>query len=136
MLEGMDWIADHHQAVLVTLRKDGSPQTSNIAYDWYDGRARVSVTADRAKTANLRRDPRGVLHVLGDTFWQYASVPVTAELGQVTTTAGDAVGVELLEMYERISGSKHPDPPEFFDAMVAERRLVLSLRPSGEVVGM
>jgi PPOX class probable F420-dependent enzyme len=131
----MDWIADRHQAVLVTLRRDGSPQTSNVAYDWYDGRARVSVTADRAKTANLRRDPRGVLHVLGDTFWQYASVRVSATLGVVTVEPGDAAGVELLEVYERISGGKHPDPQEFFDAMVAEKRLVLSLAPSG-MVGM
>jgi PPOX class probable F420-dependent enzyme len=131
----MDWIANRHQAVLVTIRADGSPQTSNIAYDLYDGRARVSVTADRAKTANLRRDPRGVLHVLGDSFWQYASVQVTASLGPVTTEPGDAAGVELLEVYERISGGKHPDLQEFFEAMVAERRLVLSLTP-GHMVGM
>ncbi|MCW2543422.1 MAG: Pyridoxine 5-phosphate oxidase [Frankiales bacterium] len=129
------FLAAHHQAVLVTLRKDGSPQTSNIAYDLYDGRVRVSVTADRAKTANLRRDPRGVLHVLGDTFWQYASVQVTAVLGPVTAEPGDAPGVELLEVYERISGAKHPDPQEFFEAMVAEKRLVLSLTP-GKVVGL
>lgn len=138
MLVGMDheeWLASHHQAVLVTLRGDGSPQTSNLAYDWYDGRARVSVTADRAKTVNLRRDPRGVLHVLGDTFWQYASVRVSATLGAVTAEPGDAAGRELLEVYERISGGAHPDPQQFFEAMVTERRLVLSLAPLG-VVGM
>jgi PPOX class probable F420-dependent enzyme len=134
-MQHLDFVAARHQAVLITLRADGSPQSSNISYDWYDGRVRVSVTADRAKTANLRRDPRGVLHVLGDSFWQYASVKVTASLGQVTVEPGDAAGRELLEMYERISGSAHPDPPEFFEAMVAERRLVLSLTPSA-VVGM
>jgi PPOX class probable F420-dependent enzyme len=128
-MEHENWVAARHQAVLITLRADGSPQSSNVAYDLYDGRARVSVTADRAKTANLRRDPRGVLHVLGDSFWQYASIRVTAALSPVTTEAGDATGVELLEVYERISGGQHPDPQEFFEAMVAERRLVLSLTP-------
>jgi PPOX class probable F420-dependent enzyme len=134
-MEHLDFLAARHQAVLVTIRADGSPQTSNIGYDLYDGRARVSVTADRAKTANLRRDPRGVLHVLGDSFWQYASVRVTGSLSPLTTTAGDPVGRELLEMYERISGSKHPDKQEFFEAMVTERRLVLSLTPTS-IVGM
>jgi PPOX class probable F420-dependent enzyme len=129
------WLAERHHAVLVTIRKDGSPQTSNLSYDWHEGRARVSVTADRAKTANLRRDPRGVLHVLGDSFWQYASVRVTASLGPVSAEPGDAAGRELLEVYERISGGQHPDPQEFYEAMVTERRLVLSLTPVS-VVGM
>ena len=127
------WISDRHQAVLVTLRSDGSPQTSNIAYSFSDGVARVSVTADRAKTHNLRRDPRGVLHVLGDSFWTYASVAVEATLGEVTTTPGDDAGRELLAVYEQITGSPHPDPQEFYAAMVTEGRLVLSLRPLSAV---
>jgi PPOX class probable F420-dependent enzyme len=115
------------QAVLVTLRRDGSPQTSNVAFTLADGVARVSVTDDRAKTRNLRRDPRCVLHVLGSTFWEYASYPARASLSAVTAEPGDAVGRELLEVYETITGSPHPDPDEFFAAMVAERRLVLRL---------
>lgn len=134
-MDHLAWIAARHQAVLITLRADGSPQTSNIGYDVYDGRARVSVTADRAKTANLRRDPRGVLHVLGDSFYQYASVRVTASLGPVTVEPGDAAGQELLEMYNVMASTPHPDEQEFFEAMVAEQRLVLSLTPVG-VVGM
>ena len=123
------WLAAHHQAVLVTLRADGSPQTSNVAYAWQDGVAKVSVTEDRAKTRNLQRDRRAVLHVLGDTFWQYVSVTVEASVGPVSTAPGDAVGRELLEVYGAVSGGPHPDPAEFFEAMVADRRLVLRLAP-------
>lgn len=125
----LDWLSGRHQAVLVTIRSDGSPQTSNIAYALLDGVAKVSVTHERAKAQNLRRDPRAVLHVLGDSFWQYASVRVTAELGPACTAPGDAVGQELLELYEAVSNSTHPNPAEFFDAMVADRRLVLRLTP-------
>jgi len=124
-----EWLAGRHQAVLVTLRADGSPQTSNVAFAVLDGVAKVSVTDGRAKTANLRRDPRAVLHVLGDSFWQYASVRVTAELTPVSTVAGDEVGQELLQVYEAASGSTHPDPAEFFEAMVTDKRLVLRLTP-------
>lgn len=115
------------QAVLITIRSDGTPQSSNVAFTRDGGVARVSVTDDRAKTRNLRRDPRCVLHVLGETFWEYASFPAVAELSAVTTSPGDEVGRELLEVYEAITGSAHPDPDEFFAAMVAERRLVLHL---------
>lgn len=127
------WLAGRHQAVLVTIRADGSPQTSNVMYALLDGVAKVSVTDDRAKTRNLRRDPRGVLHVLGDNFWQHASAQVTASVGPVSTTPGDAVGQELLAVYEVITGSPHPDPDEFFEAMVADRRLVLRLTPVSAV---
>jgi PPOX class probable F420-dependent enzyme len=127
------WLADRHQAVLVTLKSDGAPQTSNIMFALVDGVAKVSVTDDRAKTRNLRRDPRGVLHVLGDTFWQYGSVSVTADASEVTTEPGDAAGEELLEVYEAITGKPHPNPQEFFEAMVAERRLVLRLTPVSAV---
>jgi PPOX class probable F420-dependent enzyme len=127
------WLAERHQAVLVTLRAVCSPQSSNLIYALFDGLAKVSLTEDRAKTRNLRRDPRAVLHVLGDSFWQYQSVRATAELSPVTTTPGDAVGRELLEVYEAIAGQPHPDPQEFFQAMVDERRLVLTLTPISSV---
>lgn len=126
------WLADRHQAVLVTLRRDGSPQSSNVAvgYDLGDGLFRVSVTDDRAKTRNVRRDPRVVLHVLGDDFWTYCSVAGEASLTALTTTPGDEVGRELLGLYEAIRGELHPDPDEFFQAMVDDRRLVLRVRPT------
>jgi PPOX class probable F420-dependent enzyme len=125
----MDWLAARHNGTLITIRGDGSPQSSNIGYAVLDGVFKVSVTADRAKTHNLRRDPRGVLHVNGDSHWQYVSVRVTAELSQVTATAGDQVGQELLRLYDAIAPTPHPDPQEFLEAMVSEQRLVLSLTP-------
>ena len=123
----MTSLAVRHQAVLVTLRQDGTPQSSNVMYALSDGVARISVTDDRAKTRNLRRDPRCLLHVLGSTFWEYAALPATATLSPVTTEPGDEVGRELLAVYESITGKPHDDPDEFFQAMVAEKRLVLSL---------
>lgn len=121
-----DWLAERHQAVLVTLRADRSAQTSNVGYAILGGVAKVSVTDGRAKTHNLRRDPRAVLHVIGDTFWQYWSVRARAHLSPVSAEPGDAVGRELLALYQAISGP-HPDDDEFLRAMVDERRLVLTL---------
>lgn len=121
------WLADRHQAVLVTLRGDGSPQTSNVAFAVLQGVAKVSVTDGRAKTRNLRRDPRAVLHVLGDSFWQYVSISAAADLSPVSTAPGDEVGQELLAVYEAITGAAHPDPAEYFEAMVTDQRLVLRL---------
>jgi PPOX class probable F420-dependent enzyme len=121
------WIRDRRQAILITIRSDGSPQSSNVVFASDGGRFLVSVTADRAKTTNLRRDPRAVLHVPVPTFGSYAAVRVAAEVGARSCAPGDAVGVQLLDVYQRIAAAPHPDPEEFFRAMVDERRLLLTL---------
>src|SRR4051794_9884361 len=59
-----EWLTQHHQAVLITLRADGSAQSSNVLTAFDAGVFRVSVTAGRAKTRNLARDPRAIVHVL------------------------------------------------------------------------
>jgi PPOX class probable F420-dependent enzyme len=123
------FLADHHQGVLVTLRGDGSPQSSNIAFNVADGVARISVTADRAKTKNLARDPRAILHVTGESFYQYVSASGTVELSPVSTEPGDATGRELLELHDAVAAEPHPDPDEFFQAMIDDRRLVIRFTP-------
>ncbi len=54
-----EFVRQNHRAVLVTRRADGRLQTSPIVCGLHeDGRVAISVTEDRAKTKNLRRDPR------------------------------------------------------------------------------
>jgi PPOX class probable F420-dependent enzyme len=121
-------IADHRRGVLVTLKRDGRPQLSNIAYGFDGEVVRISVTADRAKTRNLLRDPRASLHVTTPDFWRWAVAEGTAELSAVTTEPGDAAGLELLELHDDVQQTPHPDPDEFFAAMVKDRRQVVRLR--------
>jgi PPOX class probable F420-dependent enzyme len=124
------FLAHRHQGVLITLRGDGSPQSSNIAYHLGDdGVARISVTADRAKTKNLARDPRAILHVVGESFYQYVAASGTVELSPVSSEPGDATGQELLELHDAVAPEPHPDPDEFFQAMVDDHRLVVRFTP-------
>lgn len=120
------FVAERHKGVLVTLKSDGRPQLSNIVYAVLDGRVRVSVTDSRAKTRNLRRDPRVSLHVTSDDFWRYVVVEGDAELSPVATEPGDDVCRRLLALHDAVAPEPHPDPDEFHEAMVAERRLEVS----------
>jgi len=124
------FLAARHQAMLITQRRNGHAQSSNIVYDWRGGVARISLTESRAKTKNARRNPLVSLHVNSDDFWEYVVVEGTAELSPVTTAPGDAAGLLLAEVYEAVSGSPHPNWDEFHEAMVAEQRLVLTVRPT------
>lgn len=66
----LDFARSHKQAVLATTRSNGRPQLSNVLYTVaHDGVIRVSITADRAKYKNLRRDAWGAIHVSRDDFF-------------------------------------------------------------------
>ena len=120
---------DHRNGVLITLKRDGRPQSSNIVHTVSDGRVRISITADRAKYRNLLRDPRASLHVNADDFWSYVVLEGDAELSPVAAAPDDATVEELVEMYRAVQG-EHPDWDDYRRAMVADRRVVLSLRPT------
>jgi PPOX class probable F420-dependent enzyme len=123
-----DLLSRRKQGVLVTLRRDGRPQLSNVSYAWYPAEQviRISATDDRAKTRNLRRDPRASFHVTSDDFWSYAVVDGQAELSAVAEDPHDAAVEELIGVYRAVGG-EHPDWDDYRAAMVADRRLVIRI---------
>ncbi len=128
-------LASKHQGVLATLKRDGRPQLSNIAYHLGDDDVvRISVTADRAKTANLQRDARASLHVTRDDFSAYSVVEGTARLLPAAASPDDATADALVDYYRAVVG-EHDDWDDYRSAMVADRRLLIEL-PVERLYGM
>jgi PPOX class probable F420-dependent enzyme len=116
------FLKNRHQGILATIRRDGRPQLSNILYVLDDdGRVKISVTQTRAKTANLRRDPRATLHVQGRDAYEYLVVDGAADLLE-----GDGLAENLRDYYRKARG-EHPDWAEYDAAMIQEQRLLLSI---------
>jgi PPOX class probable F420-dependent enzyme len=131
----LDLVGSTHRSVLATLKRDGRPQLSNVTH-WYDPASRtvrVSITADRAKSRNLERDPRASLHVTSEDFWSWAVVEGDADLSPVAAAEDDEVVEELITLYRAVLG-EHPDWDDYRRAMVADRRRVVRL-PVGRVYG-
>lgn len=117
--------AEQKLGVLVTQRRDGRPQLSNITYGvGGDAVVRISVTDGRAKTNNLRRDPRASLYVGRADGWAYLVLEGHTELTDVAAATDDATVEALVGLY-RSSQGEHPDWDEFRQAMVDDRRLVV-----------
>ncbi|GAA2702001.1 PPOX class F420-dependent oxidoreductase [Actinoplanes palleronii] len=122
-------IADSRLGILATLRKDGRPQLSPIL-PFYDRAAEtiyVSVTEGRAKTQNLRRDPRAAIEVTGadGRSWATADGDVTL-IGPGDDPHGPEV--EALVDYFRKASGEHPDWDEYRSVMVSDRRVLLALK--------
>jgi PPOX class probable F420-dependent enzyme len=121
-------LASRGLGILGTIRRDGRPQLSTVSYH-YDPAAdliKVSITDDRAKTRNLRRDPRAVLHAATDDGWNYVVADGAAELSDVAADPNDAAVEELIALFRAVNG-EHPDWDEYRAAMVTDKRLVLRL---------
>lgn len=115
--------------VLATIKGDGRPQMSHVNYCFEPdlARVRVSITDDRAKTKNLRRDPRASLLVSSADGWHYTVLEGTVELSAVAASVDDAAVEELIEVYRLVRGADHPDWDDYRRAMVADQRLVARL---------
>ena len=129
LAEALAFVRARKNGVLTTIRANGRPQLSDILYvPDDDGTLHISITDSRAKTKNIRRDPRVSLYVPGDNFWQFVVVEGTAQLSPVATDPTDDT-VEQLVAYYRAGNGEHPDWDDFRATMVADGRLIAALHP-------
>jgi PPOX class probable F420-dependent enzyme len=120
--EARRFIAENHHAVLATYRRDGKVQQSLVSAGVdAQGRVIISVTEDRAKTRNARRDPRVSACVFGEAFYgRWVQVEGTAEL----VDGPDRIDA-LVDYYRTLRGEEHPDWDEYRAAMERDHRVLL-----------
>jgi PPOX class probable F420-dependent enzyme len=120
----LDYLREHHRAVLATTRRDGRPQLSPVAVG-VDGDDRVVISTRETsiKVKNLRRDPYASLCAFADGFygeWLQAEGPVEI------LSLPEAME-PLVEYYRSLSG-EHPDWDDYRAAMQRDRRVLLRIR--------
>jgi PPOX class probable F420-dependent enzyme len=121
-------LAESRLGVLATIKADGRPQLSPVT-PWYDREAGViyvSMTEGRAKTANLRRDPRATLEVTSADGWSWATADGIATLTGPGTDP-DGPEVQALVDYWRAAAGDHPDWDEYRSVMVSDRRVLMAM---------
>jgi PPOX class probable F420-dependent enzyme len=114
----------NHRAVMVTMRRDGTPQMSPITVSTdSDGDAVVSSRETAMKVRNLRRDPRAWICVVPDAFY---GVPFVQVEGNVTIVDLPDAMEGLIDYYRGISG-EHPDWDDYRAAMERDQRVLIKL---------
>lgn len=130
LAQALTFVRRQRNGVLVTQKRDGRPQLSNISYAADDdGTVRISTTADRAKAKNMARTPLASLHVTQDDFWAYVVLEADVELSAIAQSPDDEAVEELVTLYRSIVG-EHPDWDDYRTAMAREQRLVVRLHPT------
>ena len=121
--DALDFVRAHHDAVLLTHKRDGTAQLSPITCGVdADGKVVVSTRETAMKVHNLRRDPRVSLCVLTHGFFgEWIQLDGTAEIVPLP----DALE-PLVDYYRSLSG-EHPDWDDYRAAMVRDRRCILRI---------
>lgn len=117
----IEFLLEHHYAVLSTLRPDGRPALSPVlaALDAED-RVIVSTRETAYKVRHLRRDPRVALCLLAEGFFgPWFQVEGRAEILELPEAMEP-----LVDYYRRISG-EHDDWSAYREAMRAEQRVLV-----------
>ncbi|GAB3347049.1 PPOX class F420-dependent oxidoreductase [Modestobacter lapidis] len=119
--ELLAFLRRRHRAVLMTRRRDGSPQLSPVTCGLdAGGRVVVSTYPQRAKVANARRDPAVSLCVLSDEWdGPWVQLDGTAEVLDLPEALEP-----LVEYFRSISG-EHPDWDEYRAAMWQQGKSLL-----------
>ena len=112
------FLENHHRAVMVTLRADGSPHVAIVGIGLVDGKLWSSGTKTRLRTKHLRRDPRSTLFVMGGNPWEWLGLETT-----VTILDGPDAPELNLRLYRHLAGEPD-DVQEYLDVMVTEERLI------------
>ena len=124
VVDALDFLQANHHAVVATFRRDGRPQLSPVLCGVDDDRIVVSTREVTAKRANLRRDPRVSIVVLGDGFFgDWIQIDGTAEVVGLPEAMDG-----LVDYYRAVSG-EHPDWDEFRSAMTREGRVLVRITP-------
>lgn len=125
--ELLDFVRPRHRMVLITRRRDGSPQASPVTGGVDDsGRIVVATYPQRAKTRNARRDPEVTVLVVSDE-WDDPWVQVDG-----TAEVVDAVDdVEPFVEYFRNIAGEHSDWDEYRRAMRDQGKSLIRVTPTG-----
>ena len=117
----LDFVRTRHNAVLSTLKGDGTPQLSPVTVGVdASGHVVISTRQPAYKVRNIRRDPRVWLCVFPDRFYgEWVQLEGTAAIVELPEAMGG-----LVDYYRGISG-EHPDWDDYRAAMKRERRVLL-----------
>ena len=115
------FITDHRWAVLTTLRKDGHPVSSWVAYARDGDTLIVSTPGTTFKRRSLERDPRITLCVTNDAApFNFVSVEGTATI----ETSG------LIESTRRVfSNIDYDEPPDLEGWLESQARVIIRVHP-------
>ena len=123
------FMAENHNAVLTTFRRSGAGQMSVVTCGPYLDGIAFTTTAETAKLANLKRNPRCSLLISQADWWGYVVLEGYARVMSSDNTDTEELRTALRGVYRAASGTEHPNWEEYDQAMRDDRRSAVIVVP-------
>ncbi|MFP6816557.1 MAG: TIGR03618 family F420-dependent PPOX class oxidoreductase [Pseudomonadales bacterium] len=118
------FISDHRWGVLTTLRRDGHPVSSVVAYARHEDTVVVSTPGGTFKRKSLDRDSRATLCIVTNSEpFNFVSIE-----GRVDVETTDLVANTRL-VFQNISDSEYSEPEDLQGWLDAQNRVIIRLHP-------
>ena len=118
------FLTEHRWAVLTTLRRDGHPVSSVVAYARDGDTLIVSTPGTTFKRRSLDRDPRATLCVISNSEpFNFVSVE-----GRVEVQTGDLIG-GTRKVFAAIADAGYTEPEDLQNWLESQQRVLLRLHP-------
>ena len=118
------FLTDHRWAVLTSLRKDGQPVSSVVAYAREGDTLIVSTPGATFKRRSLARDPRATLCVISNSEpFNFVSVEGRVEVQTDELVSGTRA------VFAAIADVGYTEPEDLEDWLRSQQRVLLRLHP-------
>ena len=118
------FISDHRWGVLTTLRLDGHPVSSVVAYARHEDTVVISTPGGTFKRKSLDRDPRATLCIVTNSEpFNFVSIE-----GRVDVESTDLVANTRL-VFQNISDSEYSEPEDLQGWLDAQNRVIIRIHP-------
>lgn len=118
------FISDHRWAVLTTLRADGHPVSSVVAYARDGDTLVVSTPGTTFKRASLDRDPRATLCIITNA----EPINFVSVEGRVDVETNDLVANTRL-VFQNIADTGYNEPEDLQAWLDAQQRVIIRIHP-------
>ena len=120
------FLAEPRNAIVIGIRRDGTPQATPNWFNWDGQHFSVSTTKKRAKYPIFKRDPRVTLLIDDPEARRYVAVSGTVEIHEELQPV-----LHLFRGTREKHGIDTPADAEFLASLEADDRVLLVITPSG-----
>ena len=119
------FISDHRWAVLTTLRQDGQPVSSVVAYARDGDTLVISTPGGTFKRRSLQRDPRATLCIITNQEpFNFVSVEGATDIETHNLVA------DTRKVFAAIADAGWQEPEDLPGWLEAQQRVIIRLRPA------
>ena len=117
-----EFATETHRGVLTTFRRNGAAQMSIISCGPFRDGVAFTVTEERSKLWNVRRDARCSLLISRESWWGFVVLEGQAQVLSADNTDADELRLALRDVFRTASGEEHSNWEEYDQAMRDDRR--------------